>query len=250
MTLVSASSQLRILVVDDEDSYRMGLEMALKLSHKYVPKSCNSAVSAMEELKTDTFDVIILDYNMPGMSGLDLLHWMQKEKINTPVIMLTAAGSETIAVEAIRLGVYDYFRKDQMDINRLPIAVMSVHERYLYRQELLKREAEERTSKGTRRDLESLKMFESTVNSLGQFVESSLTGLLKNLERQELEIMNAVSGDAKQKCREVFGELRKGIEVVSTGMKSMLDLTSLVTKKMESIQTPRADGLSDLGAAK
>ncbi len=245
MTLVSASSQLRILVVDDEDSYRMGLEMALKLSHRYIPKSCNSATSAMEELKADTFDVIILDYNMPEMSGLDLLHWMQKEKIHTPVIMLTAAGSETIAVEAMRLGVYDYFRKDQIDINRLPIAVMSVHERHMYRQELVKREAEERTTRGTQRDLESLKMFESTVNSLGQFVESSLAGLLKNLERQELEIVNAVSGDAKQKCREVFAELRKGIEVVSTGMKSMLDLTSLVTKKMETIQGPHTNGAPD-----
>lgn len=250
MALTTGSSMLRILVVDDEDSYRMGLEMALKLSHKYDPRSCNSAASAMEALKKNSFDVIILDYNMPEMSGLDLLHWMQKEKISTPVIMLTAAGSETIAVEAMRLGVYDYFRKDQIDINRLPIAVMSVHERYLYRQELHRREVEERTSKGTQRDLESLKMFESTVNSLGQFVESSLTGLMKNLERQESEIASVVSGDAKQKCRDVFLELRKGIEVVSTGMKSMLDLTSLVTKKMESIQGPHANGASDSNSPK
>ncbi len=239
MTTIAGSSLLRILVVDDEDSYRMGLEMALKLSHKYVPKSCNSAVAAIEELKKEIFDVIILDYNMPEMSGLDLLHWMQKEKITTPVIMLTAAGSETIAVEAMRLGVYDYFRKDQIDINRLPIAVMSVHERYLYRRDLHRREEEEKSTKGTQRDLESLKMFENTVNSLGQFVESSLMGLLKNLQRQEEELLRIIPLDARGKCREVFSELKKGIEVVSTGMKSMLDLTSLVTKKMESIQGPR-----------
>ncbi len=239
MTTVAGSPLLRILVVDDEDSYRMGLEMALKLSHKYVPKSCNSAISAMEELQKEVFDVIILDYNMPEMSGLDLLHWMQKEKISTPVIMLTAAGSETVAVEAMRLGVYDYFRKDQIDINRLPIAVMSVHERYLYRRDLHRREEEERSTKGTQRDLESLKMFENTVNSLGQFVESSLSGLLKNLQRQEEELARMIPPDAQGKCREVFVELKKGIEVVSTGMKSMLDLTSLVTKKMETIQGPR-----------
>jgi DNA-binding NarL/FixJ family response regulator len=164
---------------------------------------------------------------------------MQKEKIATPVIMLTAAGSETIAVEATRLGVYDYFRKDQIDINRLPIAVMSVHERYLYRKELHRREEEERANKGTQRDMESLKLFDNTVNSLGQFVESSLSALLKNLQRQENEILKLVSADSKNQCREVFVELRKGIEVVSTGMKSMLDLTSLVTKKMESIQGSR-----------
>lgn len=235
----SGSSPLNILVVDDEDSYRMGLEMALKLSHKYIARSCNSGAAAMEELKKETFDVIILDYNMPEISGLDLLHWMQKEKISTPVIMLTAAGSETIAVEAMRLGVYDYFRKDQIDINRLPIAVMSVHERYLYRKELHRREEDEKATKGTQRDLESLKMFENTVNSLGQFVESSLTGLLKNLQRQEEELLRLVPANANGKCREVFVDLKKGIEVVSTGMKSMLDLTSLVTKKMETIQGSR-----------
>ncbi len=244
MTTLAGSPLLRILVVDDEDSYRMGLEMALKLSHKYVPTACNSATAAMEQLKKEVFDVIILDYNMPEMSGLDLLHWMQKEKISTPVIMLTAAGSETIAVEAMRLGVYDYFRKDQIDINRLPIAVMSVHERYLYRRDLHRREEEEKSTKGTQRDLESLKMFENTVNSLGQFVESSLSGLLKNLQRQEEELARIVPAESQGKCREVFVELRKGIEVVSTGMKSMLDLTSLVTKKMESIQGPRKNEVS------
>jgi DNA-binding NtrC family response regulator len=239
MTTKALSPLLRILVVDDEDSYRMGLEMALKLSQKYIAKSCGSGSEAMEELKKELFDVVILDYNMPEMSGLDLLHWMQKEKINTPVIMLTAAGSETIAVEAMRLGVYDYFQKDQIDINRLPMAVMSVHERYLYRRDLHRREEEEKTSKGTQRDLESLKMFENTVRSLGQFVENSLTGLVRNLQRQEEELYRVIPAEAQAKCKEVFFELRKGIEVVSTGMKSMLDLTSLVTKKMESIQGPR-----------
>lgn len=211
----------------------------MKLSQKCIAKSCNSGAAAMEELKQEVFDVVILDYNMPEMSGLDVLHWMQKEKINTPVIMLTAAGSETIAVEAMRLGVYDYFRKDQIDINRLPVAVMSVHERYLYRKDLHRREEEEKATKGTQRDLESLKMFENTVKSLGQFVENSLTGLLKNLQRQEEELYHSIPVEAQEKCREVFVEIKKGIEVVSTGMKSMLDLTSLVTKKMESIQGPR-----------
>ena len=245
MTSPTGSQLLHILVVDDEDSYRLGLEMALKMSHKYVAKSCNSAETAMDELKSASFDVIILDYNMPEMSGIDLLHWMQKEKINTPVIMLTAAGSESIAVEAMRLGVYDYFRKDQIDINRLPIAVMSVHERYLYRKELHRREVEEKSTKGTQRDLESLKMFENTVNSLGQFVENSLSGLLKNLQRQEDEMLALVPPDAKGKCSVVFAELRKGIEVVSSGMKSMLDLTSLVTRKMETIQSTRKSEVSE-----
>jgi hypothetical protein len=117
--------------------------------------------------------------------------------------------------------------------------VMSVHERYLYRKDLHRRDEEERSQRGTQKDLESLKMFENTVNSLGQFVDNSLSGLIKNLQRQEEELLKLVPAEGKSQCREIFVELKKGIEVVSTGMKSMLDLTSLVTKKMESIQGSR-----------
>ncbi|HTP13505.1 MAG TPA: hypothetical protein VMM37_07735, partial [Bacteroidota bacterium] len=83
------------------------------------------------------------------------------------------------------------------------------------------------------------------VRSLGQFVENSLTGLVKNLQRQEEELYRAIPAEARDKCRDVFVELRKGIEVVSTGMKSMLDLTSLVTRKMESIQGSRDQNNSE-----
>ena len=118
---------MKVLIVDDEESFRISLEMALNITKEFGVLSCESASAARELLGEKNFDVMILDYSMPEETGIDLLKWMQQNNNQTPVIMVTAAGSETVAVEAIKLGAYDYFRKDQIDIDKLPLAIMSAH---------------------------------------------------------------------------------------------------------------------------
>ena len=118
---------LNVLLVDDEDSFRLSIEMGLKLTDAFVVESCDSGESAVELMKEKTFDVILLDNRMGDMSGMDVLEWMHAQRITTPVILVTAAGSESTAIEALQLGVYDYIRKDHIDVERLSIAVKSVH---------------------------------------------------------------------------------------------------------------------------
>lgn len=60
---------------------------------------------------------------------------MYEQKNETPVLMLTAAGTENIAVEAMKLGAYDYIKKDQLDLEHLPINLNGIYERYLFRKE-------------------------------------------------------------------------------------------------------------------
>jgi diguanylate cyclase (GGDEF)-like protein len=68
------------------------------------------------------YDFLLLDYNMPQMSGLDVLKRMKELEILTPVIFLTGQGNEFIASEAIKQGAYDYVVKDTqlMYLDRLP----------------------------------------------------------------------------------------------------------------------------------
>ncbi|MEK6565684.1 MAG: response regulator, partial [Bacteroidota bacterium] len=103
---------LHVLVVDDENSVRLSIEMGLKMTNSFAVESCESGEDAVELLQKNTFDVIILDNRMPGMSGIDVLQWMHEQKVIIPVIMITAAGSEEVAVEALKHGVFDYIRKD------------------------------------------------------------------------------------------------------------------------------------------
>jgi len=235
------SNTLRVLVVDDQDSFRMSLEIALSISDKHEVTMSDSGEDAVEKLKTDEFDVVLLDYKMPGLSGLDVLAWMHENKNYTPVIMLTAAGSEEVAVEAMKLGAYDYLSKEHIEIDRLPLTINSVHERYQYRREISRREREEIEYREHQKDMASLQMFQSTVNSIGQFVNNGLFQLTKEISNAESELSKYVNEDGRKAFLDSFSALKQEFEVVSSGLKSMLDLTTLVTQKLEGIQHPKGD---------
>ena len=103
-------NKLNLLLVDDEETFVKVLALHLKDNYGYcttIAFSGREAIKAIEESRTG-FDVILLDYKMPEMNGLNVLQWMLEQKNQTPVVMLTGAGSEEVAVEALKLGAYDY----------------------------------------------------------------------------------------------------------------------------------------------
>ena len=94
---------LNILVVDDEPAYRLVLNQTLKAcGHK--TETCESGDSAIELLRKNKYDIVLLDYKMPGTSGINVLQWMYGKKMEIPVILITGYGSEEIAVEAWKWG--------------------------------------------------------------------------------------------------------------------------------------------------
>lgn len=232
---------LHVLVVDDENSVRLSIEMGLKMTNSFAVESCESGEDAVELLQKNTFDVIILDNRMPGMSGIDVLQWMHEQKVNIPVIMITAAGSEEVAVEALKHGVYDYIRKDQISKDRLAIAIKSVHERFLYRKSMIAHEAEERLLKEKQKELDSLQTFHNTVNSLGQLVEKNVSTLLSNLKKKEELFLKMVSSGDREQCQATFKELSQDVELVASGVNSMRSLSTVVIQKLDEIKiVPRS----------
>jgi DNA-binding response OmpR family regulator len=233
---------MRVLVVDDEDSFRLSLEMALKMTDQFSVRSANSGEAAIELLKKEQFDVILLDYKMEDMSGLEVLEWMHSQEIQTPAIMITAVGSEEVAVEAMKRGVYDYLRKDQIDIERLRIAIKGVSERYLFKSQLIEREAEKRLLKEKQKELDSLRLFHNTVNSVGQILEKSLTDLQRNLNEFERDLSGSIVDGSLDRFKAMFNDLHQSLEVVSSGVASMRNLSSVVTHRLEEINiVPKAD---------
>lgn len=231
---------LRVLIIDDETSFRLGLEIALKMDG-YAPESTDSSESAISLLKSERYDVILLDYSMPGMTGLDFLKWMKDNSLVIPVVMLTAAGSESVAVEAMKAGAFDYLRKDQADTDVISKTVRSVHERHVMMIERQRIQEEELRMRERQKELASLNMFQHTVNSIGLFVENGLNSLSKNVTGHEEQLLQYVTPEGKNIVETLFDELRRGIELVATGVKSMSDLSALVTQKLEGLQTEKSE---------
>ncbi len=225
---------LKILVVDDETSIRLSLEIALKMANHTV-RGVESGELAIELLEREPFDLVILDNRMAGMSGMDVMRWIQEHRLNMPTIMLTAVGSEDLAVEAMRLGAYDYIRKDQLEFNHLPIIVQGVYERFLYRREISRRIEEKQQEREKEKELAALRNFQQTVQSIGQFVETGLLNLSRTLGKHADDMRKIVTPERQDRCGEIFGAIKQEIEVVSSGIKSMVELSTLVTKRLEGL---------------
>ncbi len=100
----------RILVVDDEESIREFFEIMLK-REGYEVFSAQNGKEGFEAFKKNPVDLIISDIQMPEMSGMELLVKVKETDPETPMIMITAFGSTETAVEALKMGAYDYIQK-------------------------------------------------------------------------------------------------------------------------------------------
>ncbi len=100
----------KILVVDDENSMRELLVILLRREGYQVEQADNGA-AGLDKILTTGFDLVISDIQMPKMTGIELLRQIRQREIEVTVLMITAFSSTEEAVEAMKLGAYDYITK-------------------------------------------------------------------------------------------------------------------------------------------
>jgi CheY-like chemotaxis protein len=215
----------RLLLVDDDDDFRAALTEEIERTGKYIVDSADCGEAALEVLDRDSFDVVILDYKMPGISGLSVLRWMSETNIDTPVVMMTMAGSESVAVEAMKLGAYDYVRKEEIDINHIGTLIDGLVERYLLKREKILRAAlEHRHEMG----LVTIETYHSTLASIAQVVYNSLAMVSLTLRRYESTLKPHVTDEGKRIFAQTFEALKQEYDVVEAAVKSMLDMANVL----------------------
>ncbi len=124
----------RILIVDDERTTRLSLSEIFSLRGANTSTAADGA-EALTQIKQTAFDLIILDVKMPGVSGLQVLEYVQEHAPGTVCILLTAHATIDSAIRALRQGAFDYVLKPAQ-----PKAIIEVAERGLTkRQEFLRR---------------------------------------------------------------------------------------------------------------
>jgi phosphoserine phosphatase RsbU/P len=104
------NAALRVLVVDDAPVVNRVVQLRLQ-KHKYQVASAESGEDALPMLDAHPPDLIFLDVSMPGMSGVELLQLIRARGLDVAVVMMTAFGSEQVAIDALRAGADDYLRK-------------------------------------------------------------------------------------------------------------------------------------------
>ena len=100
----------RILIVDDDESLRRVMQVQLE-QEGYSVTSASGGQAAMNTLERSPQDLMIVDLKMPGLSGVEVLKRVRTEYPETVVLLITAFGTVETAVEAMKLGAYDYLTK-------------------------------------------------------------------------------------------------------------------------------------------
>ena len=100
----------RILIIEDEPDMRLGLEKNLTYEGYDVEMAADGE-SGLDRLKTESYNLILLDVMLPGIDGFDLCKKLREEGNNTPIIYLSARGQEMDKVVGLELGAEDYITK-------------------------------------------------------------------------------------------------------------------------------------------
>ena len=149
----------RILIVDDEKSMRDLLSITLE-KEGYDVSSATGGETAIEMLHRDSVDVVITDLRMPKVDGLQVLRAAKEISPDTTVIMITAVASTESAVEAMKLGAYDYITKP-FKLDEVNLIVRNALERKRLRDENLY----------LRRQLETQHRFENIIGKSSRITE-------------------------------------------------------------------------------
>lgn len=198
-------SAMHVLVVDDEASVRRVL--AAMLEQADIPyKSAPSGEEALKSLQRETFDAVISDLQMPGMSGMDLLAQVRRQYPHLPFLMATGVDDIRVGIQAMHQGADDYLVKPlQMDAVTISLE-RAVHRKRLEMEvENYRRHLEEMVAERTQEVQTALQLversYQETLQALGEAIDlrdSETAGHSRRVSLYSIKIFTGVGGTEQQ----------------------------------------------------
>ncbi len=116
----------KILIADDHSAIRLGVKQICISEYPNVEiGEATNYAEVFQKLNNNNWDILILDIDLPGRSGLDILQQIKTDKIRVPVLMFSFHGEQQIALRALKLGASGYLSKDAAD-NELVNAINQI----------------------------------------------------------------------------------------------------------------------------
>ncbi|MFH1102040.1 MAG: response regulator [Methanobacteriota archaeon] len=120
--------EIHILCIEDNDDDYEIIKRSLEknIKNPLLVERASTWREGLNLMHSTAFDVLLLDYLLPDMNGLEILERIKKENVEIPIIMLTGGGDENIAVKAMKEGVSDYIIKDDLETEKLSESITRV----------------------------------------------------------------------------------------------------------------------------
>src|SRR5882762_2047658 len=176
---MSTGVKSRILVVDDEPEITAILSDLF--TGQYYCMTAGSAEEALERLLVSEYELVISDITMPGMSGLDMIPQVKSDSPNTVVVMISGMQTVESAIDALRLGAFDYVMKP-FDLRQVEAVVKRAldHQELIVAKQCYENHLEELVEQRTAE-------LDQALNSLQDAYRSTLKALTAALETRDLE---------------------------------------------------------------
>jgi PAS domain S-box-containing protein len=126
---------IRALIVDDDENFAALVRDVLGLAESLHLERVAGAREMWARLETDSFDVVLLDYDLPDGNGLEILKGLAERDVDVPVVFITGRGDERTAAQAIQLGAIDYHVKSHETVFELPVLIRKAVRNHAYRVE-------------------------------------------------------------------------------------------------------------------
>ena len=110
MDLFNKLKKMEILLVDDDEWIRDSLSLFFESEGCHLT-ALETAEEGVEALKKHDYDILVTDYRLPGMDGLELLRHIQDTQPHIMTVLITAYKSEDVVSEAVKLGIQDFIEK-------------------------------------------------------------------------------------------------------------------------------------------
>jgi len=231
-----ATKPLRILLVEDNEHDRIAFGRAMERGRVDCNfEVCDRAEEAESLLNSSEggFDVVVVDFDLPGMNGLDFFNKVRQRKNLPPFVMLTGAGSENIAVKAMLAGFYDYVVKDAQlgYLNLLPVVLNKTLQRYgndLARRKAkldLKRAKDELERKVKERTAELAMTVQALQNEIEEHrqTEAALRRSQERLRELSRKILDAQENERKFVAQEIHDSIGGSLAAIKFALEEKLE---------------------------
>jgi signal transduction histidine kinase len=227
--------KLPILLVEDNPDHAM-LEKKAILRGKqdaYQVDHCTSVEEAIDKIKAGQYCMIISDYNLPGKTGLQLLEWLNEENMEIPFIMMTGAGDEKIAVQAMRNGAYNYLVKDEAYLNVVTHIVDETFLKHFAEKEKQRFELEIRNKNvALEKANRELKKLDQLKTDFTASVSHDIRSPLNSMQESISLILDGVVNPNDEKGKRVLQIAKRSIDRLNKMINDLLDFSKLDSGKM------------------
>ncbi|UCF18181.1 MAG: sigma-54-dependent Fis family transcriptional regulator [Gemmatimonadota bacterium] len=192
----------KVLVVEDDDVLRQLLIDVLS-DQSYQVEAAETGEEGLRTMEQDVFDIILLDINLPGMDGMDVLRLAPARQPDAQVVMMTAFGTVDTAVEAMKQGAFDYINKP-FSTDELLLTITRALEEQDLRREVARLRQRARGVGGTKQIVGKSPVIERVVDLIARVAPSRATVLITGETGTGKELVARAIHEASNRASKPF----------------------------------------------